>query len=60
MDALSVGHPASKVHWRPSVFLEGDKRIKADHRRGMLFSPLVPVILMIAWVVLASIVLLAR
>ncbi|MBE7211019.1 MAG: hypothetical protein INR65_08365 [Gluconacetobacter diazotrophicus] len=60
MDALAAGHAASALRWRPSVFMRGDKRIQADHRRGMLFSRFVPVIFMIAWVVLAAIVLLPR
>jgi len=57
VDVLNAAHAASTLHWRPSVFVDGDRRIQADHRRGMLFSRYVPVIFMIAWVLLAGIVL---
>lgn len=60
MEALTAGHAASKLHWRPSVFVEGDRRIQADHRRGMLFSRFVPGIFIIGWIVLAGLVILAR
>lgn len=56
VDVLNTAHAASTVDWRPSVFVVGEKRIQADHRRGMLFSRLVPVIFMLAWVVLAGVV----
>lgn len=58
--ALDAGHEASTVLWRPSVFVDGNRRIQADHRRGMLFSRFIPIIFMVAWVVLAGIVLAAR
>ena len=57
---LNTAHSASSIEWRPSVFEIGDERIHADHRRGMLFSRLVPPILMTAWVVLAGLVLAAH
>lgn len=60
METLTAGHAASKLHWRPSVFVDGDRRIQADHRRGMLFSRFVPVIFIVGWVVLASIVIFAH
>lgn len=60
MSALKAGHAASTVQWRPSVFMDGDRRIQADHRRGMLFSRFVPAIFIIAWTLLASIVIFAH
>ena len=60
VDVLNEAHAASTVGWRPSVFVHGDKRTQADHRRSMLFSRFVPAIFMLAWVILACIVLAAR
>ena len=60
VDVLNAAHAASALKWRPSVFVDGDKRIHADHRRSMLFSRFVPAIFMVAWIVLAGIVLAAR
>ena len=57
MDALNEAHASSALRWRPSVFVAGDRRTQAAHRRGMLFSRHVPVVFMIAWAVLAGIVL---
>lgn len=57
VDVLNEAHALSTFKWRPSVFVEGDQRIQLDHRRGMLFSRYVPIIFMIAWVVLAGVVL---
>ncbi len=57
VDVLNAAHAASTIAWRPSVFVDGERRIHADHRRGMLFSRFVPVIFMVAWVVLACLVL---
>ena len=57
VDVLNAAHAAATIAWRPSVFVDGDRRIHADHRRGMLFSRFVPVIFMVAWVVLAGLVL---
>lgn len=57
VDVLNAAHAASTIDWRPSVFVLGDRRIHADHRRGMLFSRFVPGIFMAAWVVLAILVL---
>lgn len=54
---LNDAHARSTLKWRPSVFVDGDRRIQLDHRRSMLFSRFVPVIFVIAWVVLAGIVL---
>lgn len=60
VDVLNEAHAASTVRWRPSVFVDGDKRTHADHRRGMLFSRFVPGIFMVAWIALASTVLASR
>ena len=60
VDVLNAANAASTVEWRPSVFVDGDRRIHADHRRGMLFSRFVPGIFMAAWVVLAALVLASR
>ena len=60
VDVLNEAHAAATVGWRPSVFVHGDKRTQADHRRSMLFSRFVPAIFMLAWVILACIVLAAR
>lgn len=60
VDILNAAHAASLVEWRPSVFIDGDKRIHADHRRGMLFSRLVPLIFMVAWLILAGVVVASR
>ena len=57
VDVLNEAHAISTFRWRPSVFMESDRRIQLDHRRGMLFSRYVPIIFMIAWVVLAGVVL---
>jgi hypothetical protein len=57
VEALNQAHASSTLNWRPSVFVDGERRIQLDHRRGMLFSRLMPVVFMIAWVVLASVVL---
>ncbi len=57
MDALNEAHASSTLKWRPSVFVDGDRRIHAAHRRGMLFSRYMPVVFMIAWIILAGIVL---
>ena len=60
VDVLNEAHAASTVRWRPSVFVDGDKRTHADHRRSMLFSRFVPAIFMVAWVILTCIVLASR
>ena len=60
VDSLNAAHAASAIDWRPSVFADGDKRTHADHRRGLLFARFVPLIFMMAWVVLASLVLVSR
>ena len=57
MDALNEAHASSALKWRPSVFVDGDRRIHAAHRRGMLFSNHMPVVFLIAWAILACIVL---
>ncbi len=60
VDVLHEAHAASTVQWRPSVFVDGGKPTHADHRRSLLFSRFVPAIFMVAWLVLACIVLAAR
>ena len=60
VEVLNAGHAASVIEWRPSVFADGDRRTQADHRRSLLFARLVPVIFMVAWVVLAALVLAAH
>ncbi len=57
VDILNAAHAATTIEWRPSVFVDGDRRIHAAHRRGMLFSRFVPLIFMVAWVVLAGLAL---
>lgn len=57
VDVLNEAHALPTFNWRPSVFVKGDRRIQLDHRRSMLFSRYVPIIFMIAWVVLAGVVL---
>jgi len=57
VDVLNEAHASSTLKWRPSVFVQGDRRIQLDHRRSMLFSRYAPVIFIIAWVVLAGVVL---
>jgi hypothetical protein len=60
VEVLNAAHAASTVKWRPSVFVDGDKRVQADHRRGMLFSRYVPPIFMVAWVALIGFVIASR
>lgn len=60
VDALDAAHASSALAWRPSVFVDGAKRIQADHRRSMLFSRYSPAIFMIAWVILTGIVFASR
>ena len=60
VNVLNVAHAASTIEWRPSVFRDDAKRIHADHRQGMLFLRLMPMIFMIAWVVLACLVLVSH
>jgi len=57
VDVLNEAHALPTFNWRPSVFVKGNQRIQLDHRRSMLFSRYVPFIFMIAWVVLAGVVL---
>ena len=57
VDVLNAARATATVEWRPSVFVDGDRRIHADHRRGMLFARLVPGVFMVAWVILAGLVL---
>lgn len=60
VEVINEAQEASSVRWRPSLFLHGDKRTNADHRRSMLFSRFVPPIFMVAWVILTCIVLASR
>ncbi len=57
VDAPNAGHAASAMRWRPSVFVDGNQRIQADHRRSMLFARRVPAIFMVASGALAGIAL---
>ena len=57
VDALNEAHASSMVVWRPSLFVDGDLRAHADHRRSMLFARYVPATFMVAWTILAGVVL---
>lgn len=48
-----------KFIWTPSLIADGERRIQADHRNGLLFARFIPVVFAVAWVVLASVVLTA-
>ncbi len=45
--------------WTPSLIVDGERRIQADHRRGLLFARFIPVVFAVAWVILATVVLTA-
>ncbi len=57
IEALNEARQDPRFVWRPSVPRAGDARTQDYHRRGMLFSRLVPVVFGAAWVLLAAIVL---
>ena len=59
MATLNEAHGLPDFMWRPSVFQVGDSRTQADHRNGLLFARLVPIVFAIAWTILAGIVLIA-
>jgi len=59
MATLNEAHGLPDFMWRPSVFQAGDSRTQADHRNGLLFARLVPIVFAIAWIILAGIVLTA-
>lgn len=56
---LNEAHGLPDFMWRPSVFQDGDSRTQADHRNGLLFARLVPIVFAIAWTILTGIVLTA-
>ena len=57
VDALNEAHASSTLVWRPSLFADGDRRTHADHRRSMLFARYVPATFVVAWAILAGVVL---
>ena len=57
---LNEARTSSNLLWRPSVFVHGDLRTQADHRKGLLFALLVPIVFCVAWSVLAGVVVTIR
>ena len=59
IEVLNEAKADSNILWRPSVFVTGDLRTQAEHRNGLLFARLAPVVFCVAWAILAAVVLVA-
>lgn len=57
IETLNEALKEPRFVWRPSGNLPGDTKTQSYHRRGMLFTRLVPAVFAVAWVLLAVLVL---